>query len=153
MKRKTLILILATVILIVALIAGLLWIDLSKVKEAPNKLYTYPISVGDKTYTVTVRTNGTDAPKVSLPESDPGYFNCDFFGPTRETVGFNITFPPELIGGNISLVWKYYVQDPSRYTLSSNVTHNSIQMTFLHVATDEHFEIRVTEGALVNGFA
>jgi hypothetical protein len=153
MKRKTLILILAMVILIVALIAGLLWIDLSKVKEAPNKLYTYPISVVDKTYTVTVRTNWTDAPKVSLPESDPGYFNCDFFGPTRETVGFNITFPPELIGGNISLVWKYYVQDPGRYTLSSNGTHNSIQMTFLHVATDEHFEIRGTEGALVKGFS
>jgi len=152
MKRKKLILISASVILIVALIAGILWIDLSMVEEAPNKLYSYLISVGDKTYTVTVKTNYTDAPKVSLPESDPGYFNCDFFGPTRETVGFNITFPAELIGGNISLVWKYYVQDHSRYTLSSNGTHNSIQMTFLHVATDEHFEIHGTEGTLVSSF-
>ena len=153
MKRKTLILIFAAVILIVASIAGTLWVDLSRVEEAPNKVYSYPVLVGDKTYTVTVRTNWTDAPKVSLPEYDTGYFNCDFFGSTRETVGFNITFPAELIGGNISLVWKYYVQAPGRYTLSSNGTHVSIQMTFLHIAADEHFEIRGTEGTLVSGFA
>ena len=153
MKRKTLALILASVILIAALLVGVLWVDLARVEEAPNKLYSYPISVGEKTYVVTVRTNWTDAPKVSLPEFDPGYFNCDFFGPTRETVGFNITFPAELVGGNISLIWKYYVQDPTRYTLSNNGTYNSIQMTFNHTATDEHFEIHGTEGSLVSGFA
>lgn len=151
MKRKSFILILSTIILIIALLVGILLVDLSRVEEAPNKLYSYPISVGEKTYVTAVRTNWTDAPKVSLPESDTGYFNCDFFGSTRETVGFDIMFPTGLIGGNISLVWKYYVQDHSRYTLSSNGTYNSIQMTFNHTATDEHFEIHGTEGVLVSG--
>jgi hypothetical protein len=153
MKRKTVTLILVAVVLIVAFLVGVLWVDLSRVEEAPNKLYSYPISVGEKTYVVAVRTNLTDAPMVSLPEFDPGYFNIDFFGPTRETVGFNVTFPAELVGGNISLVWKYYVQDPARYALSSNGTYNSIQMTFNHTATDEHFEIHGTEGALLSGVA
>ena len=150
MKRKALTLIFAGVILVVALLVGVLWVDLSRVEKAPNRDFSYPISIGEKTYVVAVRTNWTDAPKVSLPEFDTGYFNCDFFGPTRETVGFNVTFPAELVGGNISLVWKYYVQDPGRYALSSNGTYNSIQMTFNHTATDEHFEIHGTQGALMS---
>ena len=73
-------------------------------------------------------------------------FAVDFIGPNRETVGFNITVPTDLIWGNISLVWKYYEQNADRYTLSNNGTHNSVQMTFNHTATVEHFEIRGTEG-------
>jgi len=82
-----------------------------------------------------------------LPEQDSNYINFDFIGPTRETVGFNITIPTDLIWGNISLVWKYYEQNLDRYTLSNNGTHNSVQMTFNHTATVEHFEIHGTEGA------
>jgi hypothetical protein len=146
MKRKALVLTLVSVILITALIAGFLWVDLVAKKEAATKLYTYPISVGEKTYIITVKTNWTSAPRVYLPEQESKYINCDFIGPNRQTVNFNITIPTDLISGNISLIWKYYEQNSDRYTLSNNGTHNSISMSFAHTATDEHFEIHGTEG-------
>jgi hypothetical protein len=137
---------LGVVILITGLLAGFLWVDLGQEKKASSKLYTYPVSVGEKTYIITVSTNWTSAPKVYLPEIDSKYVNCDFIGSNRETVGFNITVPTDFIGGNISLVWKYYVQNADRYVLSNNGTHNSLQMTFNHTAAVEHFEIHGTEG-------
>ena len=146
MKRKALALTLMVVILIIALLAGFLWVDLTGRKEATSKLYTYPVSVEEKTYIITVNTNWTSDPKVYLPDQESKYVNCDFIGSTRETVTFNITIPTELIGGNISLIWKYYEQNPNRYTLSNNGTYNSLQMTFYHTATVEHFEIHGTEG-------
>jgi len=146
MKRKKMALTLGVVILITALLAGFLWVDLVGEKKASSKLYTYPISVGEKTYIITVDTNWTSAPKVYLPEIESKYVNCDFIGPNRETVNFNITVPTDFIGGNISLVWKYYVQNADRYVLSNNGTHNSLQMTFNHTAKVEHFEIHGTEG-------
>jgi hypothetical protein len=146
MKRKALTLTLVSVILITALITGFLWVDLGAKKAAATKLYTYPVSVGEKTYIITVKTNWTSAPRVYLPEPESKHVNCDFIGPTRQTVNFNITIPTDLIGGNISLIWKYYEQNPDRYTLSNNGTHNSIEMSFNHTATDEHFEIHGTEG-------
>lgn len=145
MKRTVLALTLAVLILITSIVAGILLVDLTGDKEV-SKLYTYPVSVGEKTYIITVITNWTSAPKVYLPEIASKYVCCDFIGPNRETVGFNITVPTDLIWGNISLVWKYYEQDADRYTLSNNGTHNSVQMTFNHTATVEHFEIRGTEG-------
>jgi hypothetical protein len=122
-------------------------VNLSKNEEAAIKLYTYPISIGEKTYIVTVGTNWTSAPKVCLPEFDSNHVSLDFIGPQRQTVTFNVTIPTGLIWGNISLIWKYYEQNTDRYTLSNNGTHNSVQMTFLHTAANEHFEIRGTEGA------
>ncbi len=147
MKRTALALTLILLILITAIVAGILLVDLAGDKEAEIKLYTYPVSVGEKTYIITVRTNWTSAPEVYLPEFSSKYVSVDFRGPNRETVGFNITVPTDLIWGNISLVWKYYEQNADRYTLSNNGTHNSVQMTFNHTATVEHFEIRGTEGA------
>ena len=144
MKRKALTLTFVSVILIAGLIAGFLWVDLVAKKETATKLYTYPVSVGEKTYIITVKTNWTSAPRVYLPEPESKYVNCDFIGPNSQTVNFNITIPTDLIGGNISLIWKYYEQNPDRYTLSNNGTHNSIQMSFTHTATDEHFEIHGT---------
>ncbi|HLN90001.1 MAG TPA: hypothetical protein VK253_08040 [Candidatus Binatia bacterium] len=138
---------LVSVILIIALIAGFLWVDLVAKKEATTKLYTYTVSVGEKTYIITVKTNWISAPRVYLPEQESKYINCDFIGPNRQSVNFNITIPTDLIWGNISLIWKYYEQNPDRYTLSNNGTHNSIQMSFTHTSTDEHFEIHGTEGA------
>jgi hypothetical protein len=146
MKRKEFALTLVVVMLITALLAGFLWVDLAGEKKASSKLYTYPVSVGEKTYIVTVRTNWTSAPKVYLPEIESKYVNCDFIGPNRQTVSFNITVPTDLIGGTISLIWKYYEQNADRYILSNNGTHNSLQMTFYHTATVEHFEIHGTEG-------
>ena len=122
--------------------AGILWVAVPG-----SKLHTYPISVGEKTYIITVRTNWTPEPKVSLPEFDSKYVSFDFMGPRREKVFFNITVPTDLLWGNISLIWKYYDQNANRYILSNNGTHNSVQMTFTHIALLEHFEIRGTEGA------
>ena len=98
MKRKALALTLVVVILIIALLAGFLLVDLTGKKEAVRRLYTYPVAVGEKTYIITVRTNWTSAPKVHLPEQESKYVNCDFIGPTREIVNFDITIPTELIG-------------------------------------------------------
>jgi hypothetical protein len=146
MKRTALALTLVVLILITAIVAGILLVDLAGDKEAVNKLYTYPVSVGEKTYSITVLTNWTSAPKVYLPEIDSKYVSIDFIGPLRTTVFFKVTIPADLIWGNISLVWKYYEQSADRYTLSNNGTHNSVQMRFIHTATVEHFEIRGTEG-------
>jgi hypothetical protein len=148
MKRKALTLTVMSIILIIALIAGFLWVDLVAKKEAATKLYTYPVLVGEKPYIITVKTNWTSEPRVYLPEQESKYVNCDFIGPNRQTVNFDITIPTDLIGGNISLIWKYYEQNPDRYILSNNGTYNSIQMSFNHTATDEHFEIHGTEGVL-----
>ena len=146
MRKARLALTFAAVILIAAVVTGILVVDLGGNEETVSKLYTFPVSVGEKIYVITVSTDWTSAPKVYLPEQEGKYVNCDFIGPTRETVNFNITIPTDLIGGNISLIWKYYEQNPGRYTLSNNGTHNSIQMSFIHTATDEHFEIHGTEG-------
>jgi hypothetical protein len=145
MKRTTLTLV--VVILITAIVAGILLVDLAENEEAASKLYTYPVSVGEKTYIITVLTNWTSAPEVYLPEFDSKYVCVDFRGPERATVFFNITIPADLIWGEISVIWKYYIQSDDRYTISNNGTHHSVQMTFYHTASVEHFEIRGTEGA------
>jgi hypothetical protein len=149
MKKNllTLTITITVLVLIFALLAGILWVNQTRNQEAANKLYSFNVFVGEKNYIVTVKTNWTNAPKVYLPQQDPSFISCDFIGSTRETVGFNITIPTDLIGGNISLVWKYYEQNPESFTLSNNGTHNSIQMTFTHTATDEHFEIHGTKEA------
>jgi hypothetical protein len=146
MNRTVLALTLAVLILITSIVAGILLVDLAGDKEAVSKLYTYSVSVGEKNYIVIVSTNWTSAPKVYLPEFDSKYVSVDFIGPLRATVFFNVTVPTDLIWGNISLIWKYYEQNADRYTLSNNGTHNSVQITFYHTATVEHFEIRGTEG-------
>jgi hypothetical protein len=151
MKRTVLALTLVVVILITSIVVGILLVDLTGAEEAVSNVYTYPVSVGEETHIITVRTNWTSEPKVYLSNSsltDPlKYVSVDFMGSSRETVFFNITIPTDLLWGNISLVWKYYEQNPDRYTLSNNGTHNSVEMTFTHIATIEHFEIRGTEGA------
>lgn len=102
-------------------------------QEAASNLYTYHISPYQgygKTYIVTVETNWTSKPKVSLPEFDMSkYVSVDFAGWSRETVFFNVTIPTDLLWGNISLTRKSYEQSPDLYTLSNNGTSNSIWMT------------------------
>ena len=104
------------------------------------KFYTFPFSVADNTYIVTVETNwtGDRTPAVSLVNSstpDKPAIELYFWGTTEknatwETVTYNITIPTDLLWGDISLIHKYYLVDPSKYSLSSNSTHNSLQMTF-----------------------
>jgi hypothetical protein len=145
MKRTALVLTLVLLILF-SIVAGILLVDLAEDEEAVGKLYTFSVSVGEKTYIITVRTNWTSAPEVYLPEFPSKYVSVDFRGSLRATVFFNITIPADLIWGEISVIWKYYKQSDDRYTMSNNGTHHSVQMTFYHSAVVEHFEIRGTEG-------
>jgi hypothetical protein len=92
-------------------------------------------SVEDKTYIIALEANWNEEfpPKVSLLNSSDSTRHgvelcCN--GGTEKTISYNITIPTDLLWGNISLIQKYYLQDPDRYTLSSNSTHNSLQMTF-----------------------
>ena len=156
--KKTLALTLAVVILATVMMA---WIQLAvtaekeeKQKEAGSSVYTYPISPyhgNGKIYIVTVETNWTSQPTVSLPESDTSkYVSVVFAGWSTDTAFFNVTIPADLLWGNISLVRKYYEQSPDLYTLSNNGTHNSIWMTCVftpYFSGVGYFEVRGTEAA------
>ncbi len=137
-----------------SLSAGILWAYLSGNQNPPGKLYSYSVLAGEKNYPMTVETNWGTSPVVSLSNtslSDEHFVSLDFFnGTSKKTVAFNITIPTDLLWGNISLVWKYYVQSPDRYTLSNNGTHFSVQMTFDYqpfFSGIGHFEVRGTGGA------
>ena len=146
--KKKLIVVAAILLIVVSFAAGILFASLG---PGTLNLFTYPLSVGDKTYIVTVETNwnAETAPTVSLLNYSYG-IELYFRGGTEKTISYNITIPNDLLWGNISLVWKYYLQDPDRYTLSSNSTHNSLQMTFDYspfFSGSGYFEIKGTEGA------
>lgn len=154
MKRKFII-VAATSLIAIALTTGILWAGLHLGTEEENNLFTYPLSVGDKTFIVTVETNWTDehAPSVNLLNSSDNRYPIELYflgGTEQKTISYNITIPTDLLWGNISLVWKYYPQEPNRYTLSNNGTHNSLQMTFKYqpfFSGSGYFEILGTEGA------
>jgi hypothetical protein len=156
--KKTLALTLAIVILVTVMVAGIqLAVTAEKEEdpeEAASNIYTYPVSPyhgNGKIYTVTVETNWTSQPTVSLPESGTSkYVSVVFAGWSTDTVFFNVTIPADLLWGNISLVRKYYEQSPDLYTLSNNGTHNSIRMTCTftpYFSGVGYFEIRGTEAA------
>jgi hypothetical protein len=145
---KRIVLALALIIaLLASIVAGILLVDLSGNDKTSGKLYTYPLSVGEKTYIVTVRTNYSSAPEVSYSASPPSdyHVSVDFRG-NQENSFCNITIPTELIGGELSVIDKYYVMSADQYTVSNNGTHNSVYFTFNHTALVKHFEVRGTEG-------
>jgi hypothetical protein len=151
MKRKKLTLTIVAVILVAA-VAGTVLFNFAGGQGAVSKLYTYPFSVEEKTCIITVRTNWTSAPKVDIsPESAPlKSVSVVFSGWSEETVFFNVTVPTNLLGGNISLIRKYYEQSPDQYTLSNNGTHNSVSMKCIikpYFSGMGYFVIRGTEGA------
>jgi hypothetical protein len=163
MRRKEITIALAMVILTTATTTGFLLENFtgreaivpanSGGEEATaSNLYTYPVGVASgKTFIITVETNWTPKPKVSLPRYDTEKsVELIFLGNSSQTVFYNITIPTDLLWGNISLVWKYYPQSPDRYTLSNNGTHNSLQMTFQYdpyFSGKGYFEIHGTEAA------
>ena len=87
MKKTALALTLVLLILITAIAAGILLVNLAKDEEAAPKLYTCPVSVGEKTYIIMVETNWTSTPKVYLPEFDSKYVSVDFMGPKNPIFG------------------------------------------------------------------
>lgn len=89
-----------TVLVISSLIvAGMLGVDPTNDKEAIGKLYTFSISVGEKIYEVTVRSNYSSAPKIRYWEIGKAVF-VDFWG-SQENSFCNITIPTELIWGEL----------------------------------------------------
>ncbi|MEJ2242296.1 MAG: hypothetical protein P8Y18_09160 [Candidatus Bathyarchaeota archaeon] len=117
---------------------------------AEAKLYTYPLSVGEKTYIVTIGSNYSSAPTVNLPQVPANIVEFDFRGPPEDTF-CNITIPNDLIWGKLTVIDKYYVMDKANYVQTSNSTDTSIYFTFnhiTHIALDKHFEIRGTEGVI-----
>ena len=144
--KKKLVVVAAISLIVFSLVAGILLARL----EAVN-LFTYPLSVGDKTYIVTVETNWNTepAPAVTLLNSSDG-IKLYFRGGNEKTISYNITIPTDLLWGNISLIRKYSLQDPDLYTLSSNSTHYSLQMTFDYspfFSGSGYFVIKGTERA------
>ncbi len=121
-------------LVIIFLLTGILLARLEVVQEEKTNLFTYPFSVKDKTYIVTLETNwnAERVPSVSLINSSsiPHAIELYFLGGTKKTISYNITIPTDLLWGNISLVWKYYLQNPNSYILMNNGTHNSLQKTF-----------------------
>jgi len=123
-------------------------------KVAEAKLYTYPLSVGEKTYIVTIVSNYSSTPTVNLPQVPDNYTDVnynlvefDFRGPPEDSF-CNITIPNDLIWGELTVIDKYYVMDKANYVQRSNSTNTAIYFTFshiTHIALDKHFEIRGTE--------
>jgi hypothetical protein len=134
MRRKVVV---AAIVLLVAfsLTAGLL-LECLDVGKNQSNLFTYPFSVKDKVFVVSVETNwdAKQAPSVTLLNSSNSVrhaIELYFLGETEEkTISYNITFPCDLLWGNVSLIWKYSTVDPDRYDLVNNGTHTSLEMTF-----------------------
>ena len=115
-----------------------------------DKLYTFPLSVGEKTYIITIGSNYSSAPTVHLPQVPDNLVEFAFLGPPEDSF-CNITIPNDLIWGELTVIDKYYVMDKANYIQTSNSTDTSIYFTFshsTHIALDKHFEIRGTEGVI-----
>jgi hypothetical protein len=143
MKKLTLVLIVLA-LAVCFLAAGILLINLGTTTDAAES-YTFPLSVGEKTYVVTVKSNYSSAPTVAYSEGHKAVV-VDFTG-AKENAFCNNTIPKNLIWGDISVIDKIYEMNPSRYSLTSNNTHNSVYFTFDHPALVKHFEIVGTQGA------
>ena len=134
-------------VLFSVIVGGILWIHLGGNEGPAGKLYTFPLSVEEQTYIITVRSNYSSAPEVYLPEVPDNYVEIDFKG-DPENAFCNITIPTNLIWGELSVIDKYYKMDEANYIQSSNSTHSSIYFTFNYNALVKHFEIRGTEGVI-----
>lgn len=125
-------------------VAVVVLFDLPIEKVEEGKLYTFPLLVGEITYTVNVRSNYSSAPDVSYFGLDKSVL-VDFRG-DQENAFCNITIPIDLIWGELSVIDKYYFMSADRYIQSKNNTHNSIYFTFNNSALVKHFEVRGSEG-------
>jgi hypothetical protein len=140
MKKPTIGLIAIAVIIVLAV--GILLLNFGA--EDTTKAYSFHLSVGEKTYLVSVNSNYSSAPTVTYSDAHKAVL-IDFTG-EKEASFCNITIPKTLIWGNISVIDKIYEMNPSSYILNSNSTHNSVYFTFDHPALVKHFEVVGTEG-------
>jgi hypothetical protein len=152
MNKKIAVAAIAVILLATIISTGIILGNMGTSQEDKSNRFTYSISAGNKTYSVVVEANwDTDnPPTVTLSNGTRHAIELYFLGGTKKIITYNISFPEELIGGNISLVWKYYLQNPDRYILSSNGTYNVLGMTFDYDSNFSgmgYFEILGTEGA------
>ena len=144
--NKGVVIFLVAVVLTTVLSIGIKLVDLTEDDEAVGKLYTFPISVRENSYLISVRSNYSSVPEVN-------YFgllksiSVDFRG-DRENAFCNITIPTDLIWGELSVIDKVYKMSEGDYAKSSNNTHNSIYFLFNHTALVKHFEIMGSEGVM-----
>jgi hypothetical protein len=150
MNKRVIVLAVVFLVLFSIIVGGVLFVHLGGIEASAGKLYTYPLSVGEKSYIVTIRSNYSSAPTVNLPQVPDNYVEFDFRGPPEDTF-CNITIPNDLIWGELTVIDKYYVMDRANYIQTTNSTDTSIYFTFTHIthnALDKHFEIRGTEGVI-----
>jgi uncharacterized protein YxeA len=79
-------------------------------------LFSYPISVDNKTFTVTLEANWEkeNPPKVSLINASAGLaVELYFRGGDKKSLTYDITIPTGLVAGNVSVIWKYYLKPRS----------------------------------------
>lgn len=142
--RKSILVVSITALLIVSsILVGIILVDFGEEKTIDDE-HTFPLTVGEKTYIVTVLSNYSSVPELSYWEEGKAVF-VDFRG-DREKSFCNITVPTELIGGKLSVIDKYYKMTEDYYIQTFNGTHNSIFFSFDHIAYVKHFEIRGTQG-------
>ncbi len=138
----------------ILLSVAILWTNLPSSQEEKT-LFTYPLLIGNKTYTVTVLTNWNQerAPSVALLNSSKNHYPLElyFLGGTQEkNISYTINIPTDLLWGNISLIRKYYTVNPDDYVLRNNGTHSCLQMTYEYrpfFSGNGYFEIIGTQGA------
>lgn len=152
MNKKITIAAIAILALVAIALAGILLANTGTTQQEKTNRFTYSLSAGDKTCTVTVEANWDqeNPPSVTLSNGTRHAVDLYFRGETKKTVTYTITIPTELLSGNISLVKKYYLQSPDSYILHNNGAYNSLEMTFDYDPNFSgigYFEIVGTEGA------
>lgn len=150
MNKRVIALACILLVLFSIIVGGILLVHLGGNEASASKLYTFPLSVGEKEFIITVRSNYSSTPEVYLPEIPANMVEVDFRGPPEDSF-FNITIPNNLIWGELTVIDKYYVMDKANYIQTSTSTDNSIYFTFnhiSHIALVKHFEIRGTEGVI-----
>ncbi len=144
--KKLLLFIILILLISILTVAGILLINFGDKDTAEQEQYEYPLSVGEQTFLISVRSNYSLPPEVSysgLLKSVQMFFKGE-----RENAYCNITIPNNLIWGELSLYQKGYEVSSSDYIQSSNSTHNSIYFTFDLPASTKDFSIKGTEGVM-----
>lgn len=146
MKKSFPIAFLAILLISALIVAGGTLINATEDDGSEENLYTFPLSVADNTYVVTVRSNSTAVPTVNYAGMEVLKIVTISFMGDPETAFCNVTIPNDLIWGKLSLVFKYYEMDENYYTKTSNSTHTSFYFEYYQIALIKHFELRGTEG-------
>ena len=147
MKKSFPMVFLAILLISALIVAGGILTNPIEEDESEGNLYTFPLSVADNTYVVSVRSNSTAVPTVSYSGMELLKIVTISFMGDPETAFCNVTVPNDLIWGKLSLVFKYYEMDENYYTKTSNSTHTSFYFEYYQIALIKHFELRGTEGA------